>query len=70
MGYPQDYNKKEIRKCELCDASPGLMFYIRPRNWHLWSYRCPDCAQMDRETYAMVEIDNLPGSKHRREKTA
>ena len=52
--------KKDIRQCDTCKKKPDDMLYVRERTSPFWKYLCPEHAPIDRETYAMVEIDNRP----------
>lgn len=58
MGYREGYNKKEIRNCETCKKKPDDMVYLREKTSPFFKYRCLEHAPIDREKYAMVEIDN------------
>ncbi len=60
MGYREGYNKKEIRACWICGGKPPDMVYVRERISPFWKYKCLDHAPIDKEKYAMVEIDNRP----------
>ena len=53
-------NKKEIRNCSICKKKENDMMYVRERNSPFWFYRCLSHAPLDKQKYAMVEIDNRP----------
>ncbi len=60
MVYREGSNKKEIRSCDTCHKKADDMVYIRERISPFWKYKCLEHAPIDKENYAMVEIDNRP----------
>jgi hypothetical protein len=66
MAYRVSYNKKEIRSCDTCHKKADEMVYVREKISPFWKYKCLDHAPIDKERYAMVEIDNRTFSDGKR----
>jgi len=58
MAYKRPSIKKEIRSCDTCGKKEFEIVYVREKISPFWKYKCLYHAPIDREKYAMVEIDN------------
>ena len=61
MGYREGYNKKVVRNCRTCGQKPHEMFYARLHTGIDQFYVCQKHIPIQKEKYAVVEIDNSPG---------